>query len=102
MFFEGNVRPYGKYTCSRLYFTFDGAECSKPAPIQGVYFTQSTRVSPYRHRHIEGCCNQVPKGRVRVSFWIGECKNGEGRRNAYTGWNSMSRIVVEEVPPPQT
>ena len=54
----------------------------------------------YRHRHIEGYCNQVPKGRVRVGFWVGNCAS-YGNADAGSGWNSVSRIVIEEVPPPQ-
>ena len=54
----------------------------------------------HRHRHIEGYCNQVPKGHVRVGFWVGNCA-GYGNSDADSGWNSVSRIVIEEVPPPQ-
>ena len=101
VFYEGALRSYGSSVCNRWYFTFDGAECKKPATIEGVVFVQSTQVNPYRHRHIEGYCNQVPKGHVRVGFWIGKCDSGHSLGNGYTGWNSMSRIVIEEVPPPQ-
>ncbi len=62
--------------CNRWYFTFDGAECKKPATIEGVVYVASTQVNPHRHRHIEGYCNQVPKGHVRVGFWIGKCESG--------------------------
>ena len=101
MLYEGNIRPHGSGTCSRWYFTFDGAECTKPATIEGVYYTASTQVNPHRHRHIEGYCNQVPKGHMRVGFWIGKCANSNRLGNGDTGWSSMSRIVIEEVPPPQ-
>ena len=100
MFYEGTLRPYGNHICNRWYFTFDGAECIKPSTIEGVFYITSTKVNPHHHRHIEGYCNQVPKGHVRVGFWIGKCQSttlGDG----HTGWNSMSRIVIEEVPPPQ-
>ena len=100
MFYEGNLRSFGSNVCNRWYFTFDGAECKMPATIEGVVYVASTKVYPYRHRHIEGYCNQVPKGHVRVGFWIGKCVSyrlGDG----YTGLQSMSRIVIEEVPPPQ-
>jgi hypothetical protein len=79
---------------------FDGAECAKPGTIEGVYYVLSTRVNPYRHRHIEGYCDQVPKGHVRVGFWVGKCASYSLGESA-TGWNSMSRIVIEETPPPQ-
>jgi hypothetical protein len=82
------------------YFTFDGAECKKPAIIEGVAYVQSTQDDPYRHRHIEGYCNQVPKAHVRVGFWIGKCDN-YNLTSGYTGLQSMCRIVIEEVPPPQ-
>ena len=86
--------------CTRWYFTFDGAECTQPATIEGIVFVASNHESPYRHRHIEGYCNQLPKGHIRVGVWIGKCGTrslGDGT----SGWNSMSRIVIEEVPPPQ-
>ena len=61
---------------------------------------QSTGLNPYHHRHFEGYCYQVPKGHIRVGFWIGKCER-YNLGNGDTGWNSMSRIVIEEVPPPQ-
>ena len=100
VFYEGNLRSYGNPSCSRWYFTFDGAECTKPATTEGVVYVASTKVNPLRHRHIEGYCNQVPKGHIRVGFWIGQCES-YSLGNGETGWNSMSRIVIEEVPPPQ-
>ena len=54
----------------------------------------------HRHRHIEGYCNKVPRGYVRVGIWVGNC-DGFGNADANSGWNSVSRIVIEEVPPPQ-
>ena len=54
----------------------------------------------HRHRHIEGYCSQVRKGHVRVGFWVGNCAS-YGNADAHTGWKSVSRIVIEEVPPPQ-
>ena len=53
-----------------------------------------------RVRQIEGVCEKVLKGDVRVGFWVGNCK-GFDSADAKTGWNSVSRIYVEEVPPPQ-
>ena len=102
MFYAGNLRSYGTNVCNRLYFTFDGAECTKPAAIEGVVLVSSTTSNPHRHRHIEGYCNQVPEGHIRVGFWIGKCDHsyyspGDGD----TGWGSQSRIVIKEVPSPQ-
>ena len=39
-------------------------------------------------------------GQVRVGFWIGNCAS-YGNADGYTGWNSVSRIFVEEVPKAQ-
>ena len=100
VFYEGTLRSYGSHSCNRWYFTFDGAECTKPATIKGIIRVTSARVNPLRHRHIEGYCNQVPKGHIRVGFWIEKCVS-YSLGNGQTGWNSMSRIVIEEVPPPQ-
>ena len=51
----------------------------------------------HRVRHIEGHCNNILAGSVRVGFWIGNCA-GYGIADGFTGWNSVSRIFVEEVP----
>jgi hypothetical protein len=100
VFYAGSLRSHDIGACNRWYFTFDGAECTKPATIEGVVYIASTHAYPHRHRHIEGYCNQVPKGHIRVGFWIGKCQ-GSRLGDGFTGWNSMSRIVIEEVPPPQ-
>jgi len=50
----------------------------------------------HRHRHIEGHCNNIHIGKVRLGFWVGKCKN-EKLADAYTGWVTLSRIFVEEV-----
>ena len=54
----------------------------------------------HRVRHIEGHCNNIHKGKVRVGFWIGNCP-GYGNADGYTGWKSVSRMFVEEVPKAQ-
>ena len=51
----------------------------------------------HRHRHIEGQCNNIHKGKVRVGFWVGNCDNGHALADAYTGWTTMSQIFIEEV-----
>ena len=105
VFYSGNLRLYNCHgCCRRWYFTFNGAECSTPDAIDGVvymiYGNGSRRKDLHRPRHIEGVCEKIHKGTVRVGFWVGNCA-GYGSADAYTGWNSVSRIYVEEVPPPQ-
>ena len=46
------------------------------------------------------CVKKVHKGVLRVGFWVGDCACF-GSADARTGWNSVSRIYVEEVPRPQ-
>ena len=71
--------------------------------IDGIFYMAtgaSGHGNIHRHRHIEGYCHQISKGNVRIGFWVGNCK-GYGNADAHSGWNSVSRIVIEEVPPPQ-
>ena len=98
VYWMGTLRTHGKDACKRWYFTFNGAECSAPLTIEGVVYVRSTTVNPHRVRHIEGYCNNIHKGKVRVGFWVGTCPGFSPNFDAYTGWNSVSRIFVEEVP----
>ena len=102
VFFNGVLRIAScNSCCSRWYFTFNGAECSAPETIDGaVYMSNGRSNNLLRVRQIEGVCVKVLKGRVRVGFWVSNC-NGYRNADALTGWKSVSRIYVEEVPPPQ-
>ena len=103
VYWTGALRLYGcPKCCKRWYFTFNGAECSAPLPIDGLVYLGSSgkTLNPHRVRNIEGHCNNIHKGKVRVGFWVGNC-HGSTPGDAYTGWNSVSRIFVEEVPKAQ-
>jgi len=104
VFWNGPLRIYNCHgCCGRWYFTFNGAECSAPAAIDGVVYMihgNGAKKNLHRVRQIEGVCEKVKKGTVRVGFWVGNCA-GYGNADACTGWNSVSRIYVEEIPPPQ-
>ena len=54
----------------------------------------------HRVRHIEGVCEKIHKGTVRVGFWVGKGA-GQKSADAHTGWPGVSRMYVEEIPPPQ-
>ncbi|XP_078368066.1 collagen triple helix repeat-containing protein 1-like isoform X1 [Oculina patagonica] len=86
--------------CKRWYFTFNDAECAAPLPIDGIVYLGGAAQNPHRVRHIEGHCNNIHKGKVRVGFWVGNCRS-YGNANANTGFNAVSRIFVEEVTKPQ-
>ncbi|XP_062511363.1 collagen triple helix repeat-containing protein 1-like [Corticium candelabrum] len=100
--YAGNLRVYctSGACCSRWYFTFNGNECSGPMTIEGVVYAQPANNNPLPHRQIEGYCENIPAGQVTIGFNIGNCK-GYLTYNGNTGWNSVSRIMIEEVPPSQ-
>ena len=105
VYFASNLRVYNcDRCCNRWYFTFNGAECSSPGTIEGAILLFSGR-SPvknlHRHRHIEGHCNNIHKGKVRVGISVGKCSTGSNTGDAHTGWAEMSRIFIEEVPKAQ-
>ena len=94
---------YGDQKRIRLYFKFNGNECSGPMTIEaGVYSDWPGSIpNLHHHRSFEGYCENIPKGTVRVELWVGQC----GRvtlGDAYTGWILVSRIMIEEVSRPQS
>ena len=99
--FQGNMRAYGNYKCNRWYFKFNGNECSGPMTIEAVFFDPSGNTNLYNHWSFEGYCENIPQGSVRVELWVGQCSN-YGLGDAKTGWNSVSRIMIEEVYRPQS
>ncbi|XP_072020469.1 collagen triple helix repeat-containing protein 1-like [Amphiura filiformis] len=84
--------------CARWYFAFDGTECSDPDKIEGViHMTNFGGADLHRHRTFQGYCNGLSAGWIDVQFKVGDC-SGYGQSDRYTGWNSISRIIIEEVP----
>ena len=55
----------------------------------------------YHHRSFEGYCENIPQGAVLVELWVGKCSS-QTLGDAYAGWNSVSRIMIEEVSRPQS
>ena len=102
VYWTGALRIYNcDSCCKRWYFTFNGTECSGPLPIDGiVHMYKGIGESQHRVRNIEGHCNNIHKGKVRVGFWVGNCA-GYGNVDAATGWHSVSRVFIEEVSKPQ-
>ena len=56
----------------------------------------SKSVNLLHHRSFEGYCENIPQGRVTVELWVGQCLT-EPLGDAHTGWQSVSRIMIEEV-----
>ena len=88
--------------CRRWFFTFDGSEC-RPA-IDGIAYIGTNNGQRDNNRHkttyIGGYCEGIAKGTVGVGLNVGNCvdKNTPDS-NAYTGWGSVTRIMIEEVAP---
>ena len=97
--FQGNMRVIGDDQCNRWYFKFNGNECSGPMTIEAVVYNDWPSGNPnlLHHRSFEGYCENLARGTVTVELWVGSCI-GHTQGDAYTGWNSVSRIMVEEVP----
>lgn len=106
VFWNGDFRVANcRQCCNRWYFTFNGAECSTPSAIDGIFVVWNNvnfARNPHRVRHIEGICEKLREGEVRVGFWVGQCVGTSYPiGDAATGFHSVSRIYVEEVSPPQ-
>ena len=102
--FQGNMRVNGNVRCNRWYFKFNGNECSGPMTIEAAvynYWPSGNNPTLLHHRSFEGYCENIPQGAVRVELWVGKC-SGYTVGDATTGWNSVSRIMIEEVSRPQS
>ena len=98
--FQGNMRVAGSSSkCNRWFFKFNGNECSGPMTIDAVVYNYWPSGNPYlyHHRSFEGYCENIPQGRVTVELWVAKCLSGQTLGDAYTGWESVSRIMIEEV-----
>ncbi|XP_046853998.1 collagen triple helix repeat-containing protein 1-like [Xenia sp. Carnegie-2017] len=95
--FNGNMRVVGCSSgcCRRWFITINGRECQDPATIDTQIFADGS-VNRHSPSTLDGFCNNIPVGTVKVGLSIAACSGFTGG-NAYTGWNSVSRIVIEEL-----
>ena len=100
--YQGNIRVYTIAACNRWYFKFNGNECSGPMTIDSILYNRwaGGLSNIHRHHSFEGYCENLARGTVRVELWVGKCPYYT-QGDAHTGWNSVSRIMIEEVPPSQ-
>ncbi|XP_077996719.1 collagen triple helix repeat-containing protein 1-like [Glandiceps talaboti] len=98
--YGGNMRSYGcSGCCIRWFFRFNGNECSNPTAIDGIIYQTNTHyINLHRHYNVEGICQGLSAGDIDVSYYVGAC-SGHGYYDAYTGWNSASRIIIQEISP---
>ena len=107
---SSNMRQYLNDKCSRWYFMINGRECSSPASIDGNFYHRIDSPSRpnsnvHRHHTIVGVCKATSSGDLRsasyqISMNVGSCTLHRGG-DAYTGWQSTSTMIVEELCPPQ-
>ena len=102
---DGNTRITRCQTCCmRWLFHIDGHECTVPGPVDTNLF-QSTNYHILRPAHFSGICQQagtrpLTSGYHVVQLRVQDCPGFGGFvYDAYTGFNSASRILVEEVLP---
>jgi len=98
--YQSNFYVRGNTVCKRWFVTFNGAECSGPLPIDAVWWIRKIDQDNHKSGSIEGYCENIHKGKIRVGINIGNCP-GYGNSDGYTGWNSASRLIIEEVAPSQ-
>ncbi|XP_020625553.1 collagen triple helix repeat-containing protein 1-like [Orbicella faveolata] len=95
--YQGNLYLHCSSCCKRWFITFNGAECSGPLPIDVVWWKASGSHRDRSPGAIEGYCDNIHRGKIRVGINTGNCA-GYGDSNGHTGWNSVSRLLIEEVP----
>ncbi|MCI4391756.1 hypothetical protein PGIGA_G00138180 [Pangasianodon gigas] len=102
--FSGSLRLKCKTACcGRWYFTFNGAECTGPLPIESIIYLDqgspefNSTINMHRTSTVEGLCEGISAGLVDVGIWVGTCADYP-RGDASTGWNSVSRMFIEELP----
>ncbi|XP_075438674.1 collagen triple helix repeat-containing protein 1 [Ascaphus truei] len=102
--FSGSLRLKCKTACcQRWYFTFNGAECAGPLPIEAIIYLDqgsvefNSTINIHRTSTVEGLCEGISSGLVDIAVWVGTCADYP-RGDASTGWNSVSRIIIEELP----
>ena len=98
--YQGNYFLDCDNCCKRWFITFNGAECRGPMAIDAVLWIPSRKQPIHIPGYLEGYCENVHRGKIRVGINIGNCV-GYGNSNGRTGWNSVSRLIIEEVPKPQ-
>ena len=94
--------------CNQWYFTIDGRECSNPAPINGnVYLATLSSADIHRFGTIIGVCRGTSAGNILSgSHQIAmntrnNCNRQYSGADGYTGWQSTTAVIVEELCPPQ-
>lgn len=102
---DGNMRiTRCQACCMRWLFLIDGDDCTEPGPVDALLY-QSANYHLLRPSYFSGICQQagdrpLSGGYHIVQLRVQDCPGFNGFvYDAYTGFNSISRILVEEVLP---
>ena len=111
---DGNIAVLGcDNCCMRWFVTINSEECSDPGPIDIALrqdlteIDQADRFDEYRPASVVGFCRGSTSGSFSagthtISLSVGPCKGSEGldfsTSDVLTGYNSVSRFIVEEFP----
>ena len=103
------------HKCSKWFFEIDNEECSDPAPVDLISYYAlhniagaNPRVVLHRHSTVVGVCRATKAGRLLAGNYTitlsvtSQCNvfRTQGG-DAFTGWQSTSTLMVEELCPPQ-
>ena len=73
-------------------------------PIEAVevLYDNPKKFSIHLHKNIQGICEGIPAGWIKIGFWVGKCpRHITTSGDAYTGYASTARFIIEEIPKPQ-
>ncbi|XP_066920066.1 collagen triple helix repeat-containing protein 1-like [Clytia hemisphaerica] len=98
---SSNGRVYGcSGCCKRWFVTIDNKECA-PAPIDFSHYRADAKTDDDVGQFLlKGNCRIPKTGSVKIGFHIGNC-HGIGDADGYTGYKQVTRIMIEEIAPPQ-
>ena len=88
----------------RWFVTIDGSECVDPAPIDGVLYNRLSTINIHRGTTITGICNQTENGTItgagtyEAMLNVGMCEGFNETYNAFTGFQGVSSMYIEEMP----
>lgn len=46
---------------------------------------------------VEGHCSGVSAGAHEISLHVDQCPNGYAKGDAFTGWHTQQRFIIEEI-----
>ena len=115
---DGNIAVPGCVDCCmRWFITIDGLECSDPGPIDAAIRQDISDLDSeddyfdlHRPASVVGICRgnvvnaTIPAGEYEVGLEVGGCVTEEGisGSDTLTGYNSVSRFIIEEIPDQST